>query len=135
MIGLMFMRVNSKCAHQVRPPLSPWLVQWRGRNSEESRKTQLVFSAKAEVARAVAPEYVRDPSSSDLRRQESARIRTAPLLGAASAVPENSPAKLITLRRSVRFRTSACTRRLRFGPQRRVALRQNVANPSCSPAV
>jgi hypothetical protein len=88
----MFLRVNAKCATRCAHHSAHGWSNGAARNSEESRKTQLVFSAKAEVAGAVAPEYVRDPSSSDLRRQKSARIRTAPLLGAASAVPENSPA-------------------------------------------
>ncbi|MBW8862858.1 MAG: beta-propeller fold lactonase family protein [Acidobacteria bacterium] len=36
----------------------------------------------------------------------SGKVRTAALRGAAIAVPENSPAKLITSKRFVRFRTS-----------------------------
>jgi hypothetical protein len=39
MIGLMFMRVNSQCAHQVRPP-----SKWRTRIAEGAHAGLLDFS-------------------------------------------------------------------------------------------
>src|SRR6267142_5496038 len=47
--------------------------------------------------------------------------RTARLLGGASAVPDSKPAKLITLRRSVKLMASACKRSERFSRTHRSA--------------
>ena len=122
---------------EVRPPGAPTTQTMAGpvaRPGISKNRGRLNWSSalRLKSRRAVGPEYVRDPSSSVRSQREFARHRSSER---QALVPENSPAKLITLRRSVRFRTSACTRRLRFGPQRRVTLPQNVPNPSCSPAV
>jgi len=54
----MFMRVNSKCAHQVRPPLSPWRVEWRGPESRRNRGRPNVSSAPRLKSReALATEH------------------------------------------------------------------------------